>query len=375
MSRPNSTTERTAVIVRTSVVGILTNVLLAGFKAAIGILAGSIAIVLDAVNNLSDALSSLITIIGTKLAGKAPDKKHPLGHGRIEYITAMVIGVIILYAGVTSLNESIKKILNPTVPEYQTVGLIIIAVAVIVKILLGTYVRGVGRRVNSDSLIASGKDALNDAIISVTTLAAAIIFLTTKVSLEAYLGAIISLIIIKAGYDTLSDTISEILGARADSELTRGIKATISEFPEVSGAYDLILHNYGPDMLIGSVHVEVPDTMDAAGIDNLARRIQGAVYEKYGVILTAVGIYSVNTTNEEVMKLREEITRCVCEHEYVLQMHGFYLNEQERRIRFDVIIDFAAPDRYALYRHLTEDVQQIAKDYAVEITMDSDISD
>ncbi|MCR5675127.1 MAG: cation diffusion facilitator family transporter [Lachnospiraceae bacterium] len=375
MSRPVSATDRTAVIVRTSVIGILTNVLLAAFKAAVGLISGSIAIVLDAVNNLSDALSSIITIIGTKLAGKAPDKKHPLGHGRIEYITAMVIGVIILYAGVTSLIESVKKILSPEIPDYRLTGLIIIAVAVVVKILLGTYVKGVGERVNSDSLIASGKDALNDVIISLTTLAAAVIFLIFHLSLEAYLAAVISFIIMKAGYDTLSDTISEILGARADSELTKGIKETIGTFPEVGGAYDLILHNYGPDMLIGSVHIEVPDTMNAAQIDGLARKIEGAVYEKYGVILTGVGIYSVNTTNEEAKKLREEITRCVCEHEYVLQMHGFYLSEEERRIRFDVIIDFDSPDRYALYQHLCEDVQQIAQGYQVEITMDSDISD
>ncbi len=367
--------DRMTVIVRTSVIGIMANVLLAAFKAAVGLLSGSIAIVLDAVNNLSDALSSLITIVGTRLAGKAPDRKHPLGHGRIEYITAMVIGVIILYAGVTSLIESVKKILHPQAPDYQITGLVIIAVAVVVKILLGNYVRRVGRRVNSDSLVASGKDALNDSIISFTTLVAAVIYLVFHLSLEAYLAAVISFIILKAGYDTLSDTVSEILGARADGELTRNIKATISAFPEVGGAYDLILHNYGPDMLLGSVHVEVSDTMDAAEIDELTRKIENAVYTEYGVILTAVGIYSVNTTDEKIVKLREEIRRCVCGHEYVLQMHGFYLNETEQRIRFDAVIDFATPDREELYRQLTEEVQRIAEGYTVEITMDSDISD
>ena len=151
-----------------------------------GVISGSIAIVLDAVNNLSDALSSVITIIGTKLAGKKPDRQHPYGHGRIEYLSAVIISAIILYAGITSLIESIKKIIAPTLPDYTIVSIVIISVAVVVKILLGTYVRKVGEKVNSDSLIASGKDATMDSIISASTLVAALIFILFKFSIEAY---------------------------------------------------------------------------------------------------------------------------------------------------------------------------------------------
>ena len=367
--------DRAAIIIKTSLIGILANLVLAGFKAAVGLISGSIAIVLDAVNNLSDALSSLITIIGTKLAGKAPDRKHPLGHGRVEYITAMIIGVIILYAGVTSLIESGKKILHPQSAQYDILGLVIIAVAVVVKIAIGTGFIKVGKNVNSETLVASGKDARGDAIIGATTLAAALLYIVFGLSWEAYLAAIISFVIIKAGYETLSSTISEILGARADSDLTKGIKATVCAFPEVQGAYDLVLHNYGPDMMVGSVHIEVPDTMQASEIDALARRIEKAVFDKYGVILTGVGIYSINTTDEEVVRLRSEITKLVTDHKHVMQMHGFYLDKEEKTIRFDVIIDFAAPDRQALYRHICEDVQELAKGYKVEIAMDIDISD
>ncbi|MBQ4238115.1 MAG: cation transporter, partial [Ruminococcus sp.] len=234
-------------IIRTSVIGILANVLLAGFKAIMGILSNSIAITLDAVNNISDAASSIITIIGTKLAGKSPDKKHPFGYGRIEYLSAMIIAVIVLYAGITSFVESIKKIITPETPDYTPVVLIIVAVAVLVKIVLGRYVKSVGDKINSESLINSGKDATLDSIISASTLAAAAVYLIWGISLEAWLGAIISIVIIKSGIEMLISALSQILGESADAQLAREIKKTVCSFSEVLGAYDLVLHDYGPD--------------------------------------------------------------------------------------------------------------------------------
>ena len=203
---------REKVIVRTSIIGIIANVLLAAFKAAVGLLSHSIAVILDAVNNISDAGSSVITIVGAKLAGREPDKKHPFGYGRIEYLSAMIISVIVLYAGITSLVESIRKIINPETPDYSAVSLIIIGTAVAVKFFLGRYVKATGEKVNSDSLINSGEDARLDAVISASTLLAAAIFLIFHISLEAWLGALISLVIIKSGLEMLKDTISRILG-------------------------------------------------------------------------------------------------------------------------------------------------------------------
>ena len=167
--------ERSKVIVRTSIIGIIANVFLAAVKAVIGLAANSIAIVLDAVNNLSDALSSVITIIGAKIAGKKPDRKHPLGHGRVEYLSAMIVAAIVLYAGITSLIESVKKIIHPVTPDYSPVSLVIIAIAVVVKIVLGRYVKAQGEKVGSGSLIASGADAQFDAILSASVLASALI--------------------------------------------------------------------------------------------------------------------------------------------------------------------------------------------------------
>ena len=302
---------RRKVIVRTSLIGIGSNLLLAGFKAVIGFLTGSIAIMMDAVNNLSDALSSVITIIGTRLAMKRPDREHPLGHGRYEYIAAEIISAVILYAGITSFVESVKKIIQPQTPDYTPVSLIIVGTAVIVKILLGTYVKKQGIRANSDSLRDSGKDALFDAVISATTLLAAVIFLVFGWSLEAWLGALISLYIIKSGIDMFRETMSRILGERVDSELSQAIKETICNIPGVSGAYDLILHSYGPDKWQGSVHIEVPDTWTADEIDRASRTIQELIYQKYQVILTGIGIYARNTSGgaaaEALSRITEEV--------------------------------------------------------------------
>ena len=362
-------------IIRTSVVGILANLFLAGFKTAVGLLANSIAVVMDAVNNLSDAASSVITIIGTKLAGKEPDRKHPFGHGRVEYLSAMIIAVIVLYAGITSLVESVKKIIQPEIPDYSAVSLVIIGAAVIVKIVLGRYVKGVGQQVNSDALVNSGRDATMDAFISASTLVAAVVFLLWGVSLEAWLAAAISVIIIKSGVEMLRETLSKLLGERADLDLAREIKQTVLSFPKVSGVYDLVLNNYGPDVFNGSLHIEVPDTCSADELDEMLREITLEVYAKHKVILTAVGVYSVNTRDPHVVAMREKIQEAAFGHPYVLQMHGFHVNEEKKTIRFDLIVSFDAPDRRAVSAAVADQVRSMYPDYQVQMTMDTDFSE
>lgn len=366
---------REKTIVKVSVTGIVVNVLLAAFKAVIGIVTNSIAIVLDAVNNISDAGSSLITIVGTKLAGKEPDKKHPFGYGRIEYLSAMVISVIVLYAGITSFAESVRRIINPETPEYNTVSLVIVAVAVVVKIVLGRYVKAMGVKVNSDSLVNSGEDATLDSIISASTLVAAVIFMFFHVSLEAWLGAIISLVIVKAGFDMLRDTVSQILGERNDPEVARNIKQTVLGFPGVQGAYDLVLNNYGPDTWNGSIHIEVPDTYSADMLDQLIREITVKVYSEHNVILTAVGVYSTNTRDEEVINARERVRQIVFAHEHIRQIHGFYLLRERKAMRFDIVISFDAKDRSAVYSEVIADVKKEFPDYELEVAMDTDFTE
>jgi len=364
--------KRGKVIIRASIIGIVANVFLAGFKALIGIISSSISIVLDAVNNLSDALSSVITIIGTKLAGREADKKHPFGYGRIEYLSSLVISGIVLYAGVTSLVESIKNIINPKEPDYSAVSLVIVGLAVFVKIGLGLFVKTTGEKVNSDSLINSGKDALLDSVISSATLVAALIFTFSGVSLEAYLGAIISLVIIKAGFEMLSDTVSKLLGEPGDVQLLQDIKKTVCEFPGVRGAYDLILHNYGPDTYSGSIHIEVDDDFKIDRLDELNREIMVAVNQKYHVLLTAVGVYSVNTKDEDTIRLKEEIGKLVLAHKFVKQIHGFYYSKKEQSVRFDVVISFDAESRQAVFAEVYEELKAKYPNLQFALAMDMD---
>lgn len=366
---------RQKIIVRTSVIGILANVFLAGFKAAVGLLANSISVVLDAVNNLSDALSSVITIIGAKLSVKPADKKHPLGYGRIEYLSSVIIAVIVLYAGISAAVESVKKIITPEQPDYSAVSLIIIAVAVIVKIGLGTYVSRTGKKVSSDSLVASGKDALMDSIISGSVLLAAVIYLIWGVSLEAYLGVIISLFIIKSGFEILRETISRILGERIDSELSKEIKRELCTYEGVSGAYDLILHSYGPDKLVGSVHIEVPDTMNAVALDVLERRITTDIYQKFGVALMGISVYAVNLSDPETDQLFHQVEEEVLSHEHVLQIHGFTLDKTTSTAVFDLVISFDLKDRKALYDTIVAELHEKHPGYKFYVALDSDISD
>ncbi len=366
---------REKAVIRTSIISILANIVLAGFKAFVGLLANSIAIISDAINNLSDVLSSIITIVGTKLAGKKPDKEHPYGHGRIEYMTSLVVSAIVLYAGITALVESVKKIINPGKVDYSTITLVILIAGIIVKFVLGIYVKKKGKEFNSDSLVASGSDAFNDAILSISVLLSAIIYMVFDISIEAYVGVLVSIFIIKAGIDLIKESVDNILGVRIESSLARGIKKEVLKEEEVRGAYDLVLHNYGPDTYLGSIHIEVADTLTVADVDRISRSISKNIMKKYGVILHTIGVYSVNTKDKKVMKVQKDIHDIVFSHKGILQMHGFYIDEDEKSISFDIIIDFDIDNREEVYAQIYDEVQEKYKDYKISITLDVDMSD
>lgn len=366
--------DRDKVIIHTSIIGIMTNVFLSAFKAVIGIISNSIAVTLDAVNNLSDAISSIITIVGTKLAGKLPDKKHPLGYGRIEYLSAMIVSGIVLYAGITSAVESIKKIIHPEKPEYKIISLIIIAVAVLVKIILGKYVKKKGEQVNSGSLVASGSDAMFDAVLSGSVLISAIIYMISGLSLEAFVGVIISAFIIKAGIEMMIETLNEIIGIRADKEKTDKIKALLSEDDEVRGAYDLIMYNFGPDTDFASVHLELPDTMKAREIDKLTRRLEKKVYKETGVVLAAVGVYSYNTGNDEAADIHNDVRERVMAHDWAVQFHGFYVDIEAKEMTFDIVMSFDIRPKEGIDIIYSE-LKAAYPDYEIQIAPDVDITD
>ena len=365
---------RSQEIIRTSWIGIVTNVLLAGFKAVVGVLASSVAIVMDAVNNLSDALSSVITIIGTKLSQRPADRKHPFGFGRIEYFSAIIIAVIVLSAGITSLIESVKKIFHPTEPEYTTVTLVIIVVAIVVKLVLGQYVKRKGQQLKSDALIASGSDALFDAVITLATLVSAGVMLLWNVSLDGILGALISLVIIKAGIEMLASPVNELLGTSIPAELSKQIIKETSDFEGVHGVYDLILHNYGPDVKIGSLHINVNDTMSAHEIHGLTRKITTYMYEHHGIIMT-VGVYAVATGDNRRAELQSKVMQSLAAHKDIVQVHGFYYSEKDQMLSVDVVPDISVHDDAALISQLTGEIQPLVPDMQVVIVVDHNYSE
>ena len=366
--------DRSKQIIRTSVVGIVANVLLAGFKALVGLLAHSVAIVLDAVNNLSDALSSVITIIGTKLSVKPADRKHPFGYGRVEYFTAIIIAVIVLTTGITSLIESIKKIIHPTQPDYTTVTLVVIIVAILAKLALGWYVRSKGKKLDSDALIASGSDALFDAVITLATLISAGIMLIWNVSIDGYLGALISLVIIKAGLEMLASPINQLLGARASEDLVHAIKTEIMAMDGVQGVYDIILHGYGPNVSIGSLHIGIPDTMTAHQIHGLTRQIVEKMLVDHGIVMT-VGVYANATGNDMAAELQGAVVKALAGLDNVRQLHGFYYDEDRNCLSVDVVPDLSVTDDEAFTKNLLERLKQVLPDQQVCILIDHNYSE
>ena len=366
--------EREKIIIRTSIIGIIGNILLVAAKAFIGILVGSIAIVVDAVNNLTDALSSTITIIGTKLSNKKPDKKHPLGHGRIEYVTSAIIAVIILSAGIIAIYESIMSLINKNVAEYTYVTIIIVSIAILVKIALGIYFTYVGKKVHSEALKASGKDALFDALLSFGTLVSVIVMMIWKVSIEGYVGIVIGLFIIKGGIGVMAESISSIIGRRVDKETALGVKSIVLSFEDVKGAYDLIINDYGVNKATGSIHIEVNDDMKAKDIHALSRKIAEAVYLKYHIILT-VGVYASNEYNDEISAIRHDIKEILKNYPDVIQMHGFYVDTEIKSVSFDIIISFDEKNPNDIRNRIFMDISSLHPDYDYFIVIDQDITD
>jgi len=367
--------DRQTRIVRTSIVGIVVNAMLSVLKAVIGVVTGSVAILMDAVNNLTDALSSVITIIGAKLSSKAPDREHPYGYGRIEYLSAMVIAVIILYAGFSALKESVDKVISPVVSDYSAIALAIIAVAVVAKVLLGLYFKRVGKEVNSKSLIASGVDALMDSVVSASTLAAALVFIFFDISVEAWVGVAISILVVRTGLEVMRDTLSDILGRRILPEESGAIKETICSFDDVHGAYDLTLHSYGPEVVIGSVHIEVPETMTAKELDLLERRIFDRVLAENNVYLTGIGVYSTNFQDEESRGISDRIRDIASSYPEVIQTHGFFIDRDSKSITVDVVVSFDCEDRSAVAEAIEREISEEYGDYSVAVQIDSDFSD
>lgn len=335
--------ERTGIINRTSILGIVVNVLIAGVKIAAGLLASSIAIVSEGVNNAADALTSVLTMVGTRLAGRHPDAKHPFGYGRIEYLTGLVVAVVIIVSGVQMLIESVKLIFRPEELSISYVSLTIVAVSAVVKFFLGLYTIARGRVAKSDALVGVGLECRGDSYISIITIGVAVVFLLTGVSLDAYAGVVMSAIILKAGVEVLLKIVSELIGRPGEKELATKIYQLVRATPGVVGAADMMLHNYGPNAWSGSVNVEIDHAKSVGEVYAMLHELQlGIMHEEH--VTMVFGVYAVDDDHVETRRIRRTILEYVKAHEHVKSFHAVYLEPGTNRLYCDLVVDYELAD-------------------------------
>ncbi len=363
--------QREGVVVTTSALGILVNLLLASVKIVIGLAVSSIAIVSEGANNASDCATSLLTIVGTKLAGKRPTKKHPFGYGRIEYLTSLIISALILVTGFELLKSSVELILHPAELKISVVTLIIIAVSALVKLLLGGYTVRMGKKVDSGTLIAVGKDCQNDSLVSVVTIASALVFIIFRFSIDAYAGIVTSAFVVKAGYDVLKDTISELLGKPADPELAAKLYKEIRSTPGVLNAADMMLHNYGPDSFSGSVNIELDRSRSVGEVYAVIHELQLRIMHEYGVTMV-FGIYAVDNDSEAARKMRGEIAEFVRRREHIASYHALYLTPDRKQIYCDLVVDYELKDWEALRRDFTDYIAALYPESELELVIETE---
>lgn len=359
-------------IVKASIYGIAGNLLLVAFKMAVGFLSHSIAIILDGVNNATDALSSIVTIVGTKLAGRRPDRRHPFGYGRVEYLTSVVIAAIILAAGLISLRESVVKIIHPGTPSYSALTIAVIVVAILAKVVIGIMFKRFGAKTRCEALTASAVDSNYDAVLSAGTLVVAAAQNFWGLNIDGAVGLVISLVVCKAGIEVLRDALGPIIGLPEDKKLVASIAAYVNGFPEVRGTYDIVLDNFGPNEVLGALHIEVDDDMTARQIHELTRKISEGLSDKFHILVT-VGIYAANSKGQ-FAAMRKTLREIADRDPDILQVHGFYGDTDDHTVYFDLMVDFKA-DGPAVRERVVRQLADQYPGYRFDVVIDADYED
>jgi len=364
--------DRGEIILSASITGIVTNLVLAAVKVTIGIITGSLAVMSDAINNLTDSSSSLITIIGTKLAARKPDKNHPFGYGRVEYLTSMVIAVIVSVTGFEVLLSAVKGIRNPEPMSYTPVSLGIILLTVFAKIWLGSFTQKIGKSVSSGALVASGADAKNDALVSLVTLVSAGVYLLWDFSLDAYAGMVISFFILRTGFEVMRETMGKILGEKADSSLAENLRKDVEACPIVISAHDLILHNYGPGSNTGSINVELDHTLTIGEVYPVLHDLQRELRKKYHTYLV-FGMYAVDTGAPLYQEVREKLNDFTHTHEHCLSFHAVNIDVAKKEMYCDIVLDYCA-DRKVMRTELISLLKKDYPEYSINVTVDTEFA-
>ena len=361
---------REGIISGTSALGIAVNLLVAAMKVILGAITSSIAIISEGVNNASDALTSVLTLVGTKLAGKHPDEKHPFGYGRIEYLTSLVIAILILVTGFEMIKSSIELIFHPGELSISVISLILVAVSAAIKFFLGVYTIKMGKKADSGALTAVGLDCRNDSFVSLVTIATAIIFLVFKLNLDAYAGVFTSLLILKAGFEVLKETISELIGRPGEAELAEKIYKEIRSTDCILNAADMMLHNYGPEAYSGSVNIEIDHEKTIGEIYQIIHELQLRIMHDYNVTMV-FGMYAVDNDHEEVRRVREQVTEFIRNHEHVESYHAIYLDPESDRLYCDFVVDYKLRDWDALRSEFADYMKERFSEKELVLTIET----
>ena len=309
--------------------------------------------------------------MGTKLAGKHPTEKHPFGYGRVEYLTSLIIAGVILYTGIESFTGAVDGILHPYEMELSFLITGIIAVSAIIKMFLGTYMIREGKRIDSGSLVAVGKECRADCVVSVMTILATLVYLLFDLSLDAYAALITSIFIIKAGAEVLKDTVSELLGRPGDKALAQELYRVIREEPMVLNAADMMLHNYGPDAYSGSVNIEIDCSKTVEEVYSKIHALQLRIMHEYHVTMV-FGIYAVNNDRETLKELRGYIARFVREQEHVRSYHALYIDPKTNDIYCDLVVDYSLRDWDALEEEFRAYMRERYPQNRVEVVIETE---
>ena len=344
---------RTSYGVLASIAGIICNLFLFAGKLAIGIIIGSVSVTADAFNNLSDAASSIIGFVGVRMAGKPADKEHPFGHGRIEYVAALIVSFLIIYVGFTFLESAVAKIIEPESLSFTPVSVIILLASIAVKLWLSSLNRTLGRKIDSKVMLATSRDALNDVVTTAATLLSVLVFFFTGLNIDGYVGLAVSLVVIWSGIEIAKDTLEPLIGQPVDRDEFEKITKFAEGYEGVLGSHDLIVHNYGPTKKLASMHVEVPDTWDLEKAHALIDRIETDAERYLGIVLV-IHIDPVAVNDKRASRLRAELIQVIADIDPKLVPHDIHTVEDGDHVNllFDMTVPFSYSEEQVVKAHL-----------------------
>lgn len=356
-----------------SFVGIISNIILFLLKFIIGILLNSVAITADSFNNLSDSASSVITLIGFKMANRPPDKEHPFGHGRIEYISGLIVSFMIMYLGFQFLKSSVKKIFIPEEITFDIISILILVATVFMKLWLSAFNKYLGNKINSKPLIATAKDSINDAIVTITAIISIFITKFTEVTVDGWFGSFVAIILIYSGFSIAKDTLSPLIGESTDPTISKQIKERILKYNGVLGVHDLIIHNYGPNKSMASIHVEVPHHIDIRISHEIIDKIEHDISNELGIFLV-IHMDPVDTNDERIKKISAEINKCIKKYGDKVDVHDFRIVDGINNINviFDAMIpyDYNSEKQNNLLTDIKNTISLLDKKYTCVINIE-----